>query len=100
MAISHEFHNSCKCMVTDKNYLSSYNVLFSTLKRLLTMIQQLYIHPATDSDNTHKQFYFCAFMRVTLFCVLLVCPVLVCSVPICVADPMYHISGNIDSDLI
>ena len=34
--------------------LSTYNVLFSTMKRLLTMIQQLYIHSATDSNNTRK----------------------------------------------
>ena len=43
---------TCKCKATDM--LSSYNVLFSTLKHLLTMIQQQYIHSATDANNTHK----------------------------------------------
>ena len=34
--------------------MSTYNVLFSTLKHLMTMVQQLYIHSATGSNNTLK----------------------------------------------
>ena len=47
--------------------LSTYNVLFSIMKRLLTMIQQLYINSATVSKkraNTRK-FDFCVCTRVT-----------------------------------
>ena len=40
---------ACKCMD-----VSSYNVLFSALKRLLTMIQQLHIHSTADSNYTRK----------------------------------------------
>ena len=35
-------------------YVGTYNVLFSTMKPLLTMIQQLYILSATDSNNARK----------------------------------------------
>ena len=45
------YHVSLRCDMC----VSTYNVLFSTMKRrLLTMIQQLYIHSATDSNNTRK----------------------------------------------
>ena len=54
----------CKCMAIW--CVSTYNILFSTLKRLLTMIQLLYIHSATDSDNTckHTQIWFLWVARV------------------------------------
>ena len=57
-------------------YVSTYNVLFSTFKRQLTMIQQLYIHLATDSVITHAKFDFCMCTHVTcVFFILFTCPI-------------------------
>ena len=49
------FATVCKCRAM--LYVSTY-VLFSTLKCLLTMIQQLYIHLVTDLVITHANVKF------------------------------------------
>ena len=50
----YRLNSTTVCKMHGYRYVNTYNVLFSTLKRLLTMIQQLYIHLATVSENIRK----------------------------------------------
>ena len=71
----YRMHSAKVCKSMAMLYVSTYNVLFSTLNCLLTMIPQLNIHSATDSDNTHKRTQNFPFACAYVFCGLPTGPV-------------------------